>query len=398
MTSPTPFNGNRLSERAKKIEPFHVMEIMRHAEVVEARGVQVIHLELGEPSFETPSPILKAGRAALDNGLTHYTRAVGIESLRKRVAQYYQEQMDVDLDWQRVAITAGASSGLLMALTAILDTQDEILLTDPGYPCYPNYVTLLGSRYRYVALHEENAFKLSRDLLAENWQAQTRAVLLASPSNPTGASIDPRELEHISDFVRQQQGALLVDEIYQGLNYGTQTGMQSVLQLSQDAIVINSFSKFFGMTGWRIGWSVLPESLMPTFEKIAQNLTISPTTISQFAALEAFSPETLAIAESRRQAFEARRDYLVAALRDLGFGIPHSPDGAFYVYANIDAFSSDSHAFCLDLLDKAGVAITPGLDFSASQPQRYVRFAYTASMEALEEAVDKIKRYLAGAV
>jgi aspartate/methionine/tyrosine aminotransferase len=386
--------SHKVSERATRIVPFHVMEIMRLAEVVEARGQDVIHLELGEPSFSTPSPIVEAGKKALEDGLTHYTRAIGIDLLRKEVARYYQESMNVDLDWHRVAITAGASSGLLMALTALLDTQDEILLTDPGYPCYPNYVELLGSQYRFIELLENDGFVLTKTLVEKYWQKGTRALLLASPSNPTGACIPQVELLRIADYVRQQKGALIVDEIYQGLNYGRQSGVSSILQVADDAIVTNSFSKFFGMTGWRIGWSVLPESLMSTFEKIAQNLTISPNTISQFAALKAFSPETLAIAEERRQAFEQRKSFLVTELKRLGFGIQLEPQGAFYIYANIDAFSNDSHDFCIQLMEQTGVALTPGLDFSPSQPKRFVRFSYTADMEQLKEAVKRIEGFL----
>ncbi len=387
-------SAHRLSHRASEIEPFHVMEIMRFAEKVEQQGRTVIHLELGEPSFSTPEPIVEAGKRALEQGLTHYTRAVGIDALREAVADYYRKTMNIDLDWQRVVITAGASSGLLMALAAVLDTQDEILLTDPGYPCYPNYVALLGSRYRYIELDESEAFILGKEKLASAWSADTRALLLASPANPTGTRMTLSQLGVLADFIREKQGAFLVDEIYQGLNYGEHNKPETVLQVADDAIVTNSFSKFFGMTGWRIGWSVLPKSMVPAFEKIAQNLTISPTTISQFAAVEAFSEDTLRIAEERRQAFQQRRDFLVEALRRLGFGIQHAPQGAFYIYANIESFSDDSQAFCMDLLEKAAVAITPGIDFSASQQKRYVRFAYTADMEQLQEAVHRIEQYL----
>jgi len=395
LTAISPqYKGLELSQRASRIEPFHVMEIMRLAEKVEAKGKHVIHLELGEPSFSTPAPIVEAGKKALEEGLTHYTRAVGIDVLRQEVAKYYQEQMNVDLDWHRVAITAGASSGLLMALTALLDTDDEILLTDPGYPCYPNYVELLGSKYRFIELSETDGFVLNRNLVEKYWQKQTRALLLASPANPTGACIPLNELSAIADTVREKNGALVVDEIYQGLTYGKQKGAATVLQVADDVVVTNSFSKYFGMTGWRIGWSVLPLSLMPAFERIAQNLTISPTTISQFAALKAFSPETLSIAEERRLAFEKRKIYLVSELRRLGFGICLEPQGAFYIYANIDAFSKDSHQFCINLMEQAGVAITPGLDFSPKQHKRFVRFSYTADMEQLQEAVRRIENIL----
>lgn len=388
----------KISDRASRIEPFHVMEIMRLAEKVEAKGKHVIHLELGEPSFSTPAPIVEAGKQALEDGLTHYTRAVGIDTLRQTVAQYYQEQMNVDLDWQRVAITAGASAGLLMALTALLDTHDEILLTDPGYPCYPNYVELLGSRHRFIPLDEAKGFVLNKNLVESYWQKQTRALLIASPANPTGACIPLQELSDIAKIVREKEGALIVDEIYQGLNYGEQNKATTILQVADDAIVTNSFSKYFGMTGWRIGWSVLPLSLMPAFERIAQNLTISPTTISQFAAIKAFSPETLSIAEERRVAFEKRKIYLLAELRRLGFGIHLEPQGAFYIYANIDAFSNDSHDFCIKLMERAGVAVTPGLDFSPSQHKRFVRFSYTADMDQLQEAVRRIENFLSNSL
>jgi aspartate/methionine/tyrosine aminotransferase len=383
-----------ISDRANRMEPFHVMEIMRLAEKVEAKGKHVIHLELGEPSFSTPLPIVEAGKKALDAGLTQYTRAVGIDALRQAVATYYQEHMNIDLDWHRVAITAGASSGLLMALTALLDTHDEILLTDPGYPCYPNYVELLGSSYRSIKLDESKGFILNAELVEAYWEKQTRALLIASPANPTGACIPLLELSKIAKKVREKGGALIVDEIYQGLNYGAQHKASTVLQVDDDALVINSFSKFFGMTGWRIGWSVLPLSLMSTFEKIAQNITISPTTISQYAAIKAFAPETLKIAEQRRIAFEQRKIYLVAELKRLGFGIQLEPEGAFYIYANIDAFSNNSHDFCIELMEQAGVAITPGLDFSPSQHKRFVRFSYTADMEQLQEAIRRIENFL----
>lgn len=394
-----PSNDGRvfnLSERSRKIEPFHVMEILRLASSLEQAGQRIIHLELGEPSFATPEPILEAGKRALNAGLTQYTRAVGIDELRQAVAGYYQQHMNVDMDWHRVAITAGASSGLLMALAALLDQGDGLLLTDPGYPCYPNYAELLGIKVRYMALQETRGFKLDKSILEQHWQAGSKAVLLASPANPTGARISLGSLAEMAEFVRAKQGSFLVDEIYQGLNYGMAQGahLESVLQVADDAIVINSFSKFFGMTGWRIGWSVLPEMLMPTMEKLAQNLTISPTTISQYAAIAAFSPETLAIAEQRRQAFEQRRDYLVSELRRLGFGISVVPEGAFYIYANIEKFSDDSYAFCEHLLKTAGVAVTPGLDFSVSSHKHFVRFSYTAGLEQLQEAVMRIEHYL----
>ena len=384
----------KLSERSKRIEPFHVMEILRLANSLEQGGQKVIHLELGEPSFASPEPVVEAGRQALKAGLTQYTRAIGIDALRQAVANYYQQQMNVDLDWHRVAITAGASSGLLMALAALLDNGDSLLLSDPGYPCYPNYAELLGVKVRYMALQESQGFKLDRAILEQYWQADSKAVLLASPANPTGARIALNDLANMAEFVRARHGALLVDEIYQGLNYGSNTRLESVLQVADDAIVINSFSKFFGMTGWRIGWSVLPEGLMPTMEKLAQNLTISPATLSQYAAIAAFSAESLAIAEQRRQAFEVRRNYLLGELRRLDFGIAVEPEGAFYIYANVENFSQDSFEFCQHLLTSEGVAVTPGLDFSLSHHKRFVRFSYTANMEQLQEAVFRIERFL----
>lgn len=406
-----------LSDTADAIQPFHVMEIMRLADDLEQKGVNVIHLEMGEPSFPTPAPIVEAGQRALAGGKTHYTRAIGIDPLRKAIAAYYKTQMNCDIDWQRVVVSAGASAGLLNVLTLLINRNDKVLVTDPGYPCYPNYISMIGGIAEYVKLEESAGFKLSPEKVQAHWDDKTRAALIASPANPTGAVLSLPELAAIAEKVKDLSGALIVDEIYQGLNYqgfdetsdieagsgrdlSKAVSASSVLQIEPDAIVVNSFSKYFGMTGWRIGWAILPSHLVSGFEKIAQNLTISPTTISQYAALAAFSPETISIANSQRQAFELRRNFLVSELRDLGFGISKVPDGAFYIYASIDRFIGeglgvkDSYEFCQRLLVEKGVAITPGLDFSPSEASRFVRFSYTPDLPQIEEAVSRIRSFL----
>ncbi len=385
---------NQLAERAGEVEPFHVMEIMRMAADLEAKGKHIIHLEMGEPSFDTPQPIVDAAKEAMDKGLTHYTRAVGIDPLRQKIAEFYQQQFDLDLDWNRVVLTSGASSGLLMALSCVLDPDDEILLTDPGYPCYPNYVKLLNACYRLIELEESKGFILDKEALETAWGDQTKALLLASPANPTGACVGLEELKAIAEYIDERKASLLLDEIYQGLNYSGEGKASTILQVNENALVTNSFSKYFGMTGWRIGWSILPEAYLQPFERLAQNLTISPNTISQYAALAAFDEQTLAIAEERRVEFQKRRDYLVRELRRLGFGIEVEPEGAFYIYVNIEAFSDDSRKFCMDLMEQAGVALTPGLDFSPSQHKRFVRISYTADMAQLEEAIARIEAFI----
>lgn len=380
------------SKRSQDIQPFHVMALLARARELEAQGRDIVHMEIGEPDFPTPQPIIDAGLKAIESGNIHYTPAVGLAPLRQAIADFYQRTYNVSVAAERIIITPGASGALLLALGVMLDPEHEVLLADPGYPCNRNFVRFLEAKIKSVAVSANTNYQLTPDLVEQYWSAQTKAVLLASPSNPTGTLVDAKSLTAIIDFATQQGGHAIVDEIYHGLVYEQQA--QSALQFSDEVFVINSFSKYFGMTGWRIGWLVAPQRFIPELDKLSQNLFLAAPTTAQYAALAAFKPETQAILDARRDEFQQRRDYLLPALRELGFEIPVTPQGAFYLYANCQKFTDDSFAFSQQLLEQAGVAITPGLDFGKNKPEQHLRFAYTTSLERLKEGVNRIKQFL----
>ena len=386
------------ARRVGDIAPFHVMEVQTAARALEAAGRSVVHMEIGEPDFPTPAPVLAAARDALTDGGIYYTSALGIPELRQAIARHYADRYGVSIAPERVVVTAGSSAALLLVMALILDRDDRILLSDPGYPCNRHFVRVLEGEPVGVPVGPDTNYQLSAGLIERNWTARTRGVLIASPSNPTGTTVPPDEMRAIAATVARQGGRLIVDEIYLGLSYGSEP--LSVLSLAgaaaDDLFVVSSFSKYFNMTGWRLGWTIVPERHVRDVEKLAQNLYISPPTLSQRAALACFLPETLAILEQRRHAFRDRRDFLVPALRGLGFGIPVLPSGGFFVYADSSRFSPDSERFCRDVLEGAGVAITPGVDFGAHRASEHVRFAYTIEMAKLEDGVARLARYLAG--
>jgi len=386
------------ARRVGDIAPFHVMEVQTAARALEAAGRSVVHMEIGEPDFPTPAPVLAAARAALADGGIYYTSALGIPELRQAIARHYADRYGVAIAPERVVVTAGSSAALLLVMALILDRDDRILLSDPGYPCNRHFVRVLEGEPVGVPVGPDTNYQLSAGLIERHWTARTRGVLIASPSNPTGTTVPPDEMRAIAAAVARRGGRLIVDEIYLGLSYGGEP--ESVLSLAgaaaDDLFVVSSFSKYFNMTGWRLGWTIVPERHVRDVEKLAQNLYISPPTLSQRAALACFLPETLAILEERRRAFRDRRDFLVPALRGLGFGIPVLPSGGFFVYADSSRFSPDSERFCRDVLEGAGVAITPGVDFGAHRASEHVRFAYTIEMAKLEDGVARLARHLAG--
>jgi aspartate/methionine/tyrosine aminotransferase len=386
------------ARRVGDIAPFHVMEVQTAARALEAAGRNVVHMEIGEPDFPTPAPVLAAARAALADGGIYYTSALGIPELRQAIAKHYADRYGVAIAPERVVVTAGSSAALLLVMALILDRDDRILLSDPGYPCNRHFVRVLEGEPVGVPVGPDTNYQLSAGLIERHWTARTRGVLIASPSNPTGTTVPPDEMRAIAATVARRGGRLIVDEIYLGLSYGGEP--ESVLSLAgeaaDDLFVVSSFSKYFNMTGWRLGWTIVPERHVRDVEKLAQNLYISPPTLSQRAALACFLPETLAILEERRRAFRDRRDFLVPALRGLGFGIPVLPSGGFFVYADSSRFSPDSERFCRDVLEGAGVAITPGVDFGAHRASEHVRFAYTIEMAKLEDGVARLRRLLAG--
>jgi aspartate/methionine/tyrosine aminotransferase len=368
------------------------MEIVKAADALQASGRSIIHMSIGEPDFGAPEPVQRAAQAAISAGRTGYTAALGIGELRARISTHYEHAYRLSIPAERIVITAGASAALLLALAALLERDAELLMPDPSYPCNRHFAAAFEGRARLVPCGPESRFQLTAESAAAAWGAQTRGVLLASPSNPTGTTIPPAQLSALLALVKARGGFAIVDEIYQGLTYDD--APRSALAHDDDVVVINSFSKYFCMTGWRLGWLVAPTPLVPVIEKLAQNLFICASAISQRAAIACFEPETLAIYEARRQEFARRRDYLVPALRDLGFGVPVKPDGAFYVYADISRFGDDSWAFAFDVLERTGVCLVPGRDFGSAATRRYVRISYATSMDQLGEAVDRLRRYL----
>lgn len=380
------------SKRSQDIQPFHVMALLARARELEAQGKDIVHMEIGEPDFPTPQPVIDAGLKAIETGNIHYTPAVGLPELRQAISKFYKTTYRVDVAAERIIVTPGASGALLLVLGALLDPGQEILMADPGYPCNRNFVRFLEGQSKSIAVTADTDYQLTPELVKQNWSDNTKAVLLASPSNPTGTLVSEEHLKTISKFVSEQGGYAIVDEIYHGLVYDHQA--RSALQFSDDVFVINSFSKYFGMTGWRIGWLVAPESFIPELDKLAQNLFLAAPTTAQYAALAAFTSETQKILELRRDEFRHRRDFLLPALRDIGFDIPVTPQGAFYLYANCKNFTDDSFAFSRQLLEEAGVAVTPGLDFGNNKPEQHLRFAYTTSLVRLEEGVKRIKQFL----
>jgi aspartate/methionine/tyrosine aminotransferase len=378
--------------RTTLIEPFYVMEVVKEAAELAADGHSVIHLSIGEPDFTAPEPVRRAAIAAIERGDTQYTGALGLQPLRERIAQWYGSRFGCNVAASRIVMTAGASGALLLACAALLESEAELLMPDPSYPCNRHFATALGGRARLVPCGPEQRFQLTEADIEANWTAATGGVLVASPSNPTGTSIEPRVLARLMGAVQRRNGFVISDEIYQGLCYGH--APTSALQSSDDVVVINSFSKYFSMTGWRLGWIVAPAPLVPVLEKLAQNLYICPSTIAQHAALACFDEASITIYEERRAEFQRRRDFLVPALEELGFRIPATPDGAFYVYADIGRFADDSFAFVRDLLRATGVCLVPGKDFGLAAPQRYVRISYATSLDRLEEAVERMRRYL----
>ncbi len=382
----------RTAARVAEIAPFHVMEVQTAARALEAAGRTVVHMEIGEPDFPTPPLVVAAAQRAIAGGDVYYTSALGLPELRRAIAAHYADHYGVSVAPERIVVTAGSSAALMLVMALLVNRDDRILLSDPGYPCNRHFVRVLEGAPVGIPVGPDSNYQLTADLIERNWTPRTRGALIASPSNPTGTVVPFDEMRRIADAMADRGGELIVDEIYLGLTYGARP--RSVLEFADDAFVVSSFSKYFNMTGWRLGWLVAPERHVRDLEKLAQNLYISPATPSQRAALACFEPATLALLEERRHAFEARRDFLVPALRELGFGVPVTPTGGFFVYADCSAFGTDSERFCRDVLEGCGVAITPGLDFGAHRADRHVRFAYTIDQAKLEDGVARLARFL----
>lgn len=392
----------KLSTRAQRIEPFYVMEVAKAAQALarEVAGTRapMIFLNIGEPDFTAPPLVQEAAERAIRAGHTQYTNALGLEALRERISAWYQQRFGVQVPARRIVVTAGASAALQLACLALIDAGDEILMPDPSYPCNRHFVSAAEGRAVLIPTTAEERFQLSGEKVRAAWNEHTRGVLLASPSNPTGTSIAPEELARIHAAVQERGGITLIDEIYLGLSYEEHFG-HTALAIDDHIISINSFSKYFNMTGWRLGWMVVPDSLVPAIERLAQNLFICASTVAQHAALACFEPESIAEYERRRAEFKARRDYFIPELQRLGLQVPVMPDGAFYAWADCSAASerlgvSGSWNFAFELMRRAHLAITPGRDFGTHDPARYVRFSTANSMAQLQESVARLAALL----
>lgn len=378
--------------RCAAIAPFHVMSLVQQAAELEQQGVDVIHLGIGEPDFPTPQAIVAAGQQALAEGKTRYTPALGLTALRQALSSYYAEYLGVVVPWQRIVLTPGGSGALQLALAALVGPGDGVLVTDPGYPCNRHFVELVSASPQVLQRYAEQDWAVTVQEVTAAWQNNTKGILLASPDNPTGAMLPRKEVEAIAAFAAQRDGFLLMDEIYQGLSVSKPWSAAAV---SEDIIVINSFSKFFGMTGWRLGWMVVPERMLEDVERMAQNFFLAPATLSQYAALAAFIPDVQEELERRRTELLERRNLLMRELPKLNFHITGTPEGAFYLYVDVSEFTDNSFVFCEQLLAATGVAVTPGLDFgSAHGPNSYIRIAYTVTSDRLLEAVARIHTFL----
>jgi len=381
-----------IAARMAQIQPFHVMDLMSRAQALEAAGRSVIHLEVGEPDFATAEPILEAAQRFLGGGHVHYTAALGLPPLREAISDFYRTRYGLEVSPARIVVTAGASGALMLALGVLVNPGDEWLLPDPGYPCNRNFVRMLEGRPVALPVDAAANYQPGAVQVAAAWTGRTRGLLVASPANPTGTLLDADSMSALARVTSERGGTLLVDEIYHGLTYGVDA--RSALEIGDDIFVINSFSKYFGMTGWRLGWLVAPQRHVREIEKLAQNLYIAPSTVAQHAALAAFRPETLAILEARREEFLRRRDVLLPGLRNLGFRIGAEPQGAFYVYADSSGLADDSFRLAERMLTDAGVAATPGLDFGDNAPGHHMRFAYTVGRDKIAEGLDRIATLL----
>jgi aspartate/methionine/tyrosine aminotransferase len=394
----------RISGRAQKIEPFYVLEMAKAAaamgQAMAGSDRPMIYLNIGEPDFTAPELVRAAAERAIRDGRTQYTQATGLPALRERISHWYHERFALDIPPSRIVVTAGASAALQLACLALVEAGDEVLMPDPSYPCNRHFVSAADGTAVLLPTTADERFQLSADKVQEAWRdGKTRGVLLASPSNPTGTSIHPDELRRIHALVASKGGITLVDEIYLGLSYDDRYG-HSALALDDSVISINSFSKYFSMTGWRLGWLVVPADLVPVIERLAQNLFICPSTVAQYAALACFEPQSIAEYENRRAEFRARRDYFVPALNQLGLGVPVPPDGAFYAWADCSAACArlgvkDSWDFAFEVMKRAHVALTPGRDFGSAQTARFVRLSSASSMDQLQGAIGRLKALLA---
>jgi aspartate/methionine/tyrosine aminotransferase len=393
-----PSSSLQFANRTNNIAAFEVMELVKRASALQAQGKPIIHMSIGEPDFTAPEPVLKALHEATAKGLTQYTPALGIAPLRQAISRYYGERFNADVAPSRIIITAGASAALSLAAAALVNPGDRVLMTDPSYPCNRHFVAAFDGIADAITVGPESRFQMTSNLIDTNWTKEingkldhARGALLATPANPTGTSIPFAELQKIIENVRARNGFSIVDEIYLGLSYDEKP--RSILEVAGDLVVTNSFSKFFHMTGWRLGWLVVPESAVNVFERLTQNLYICASALAQHAAVACFKPESMATFDARVQLFKGRRDYLMPELKKLGFDIPAEPDGAFYFYLDCKKLSNNSTDLANRLLNEIYVSMVPGTDFGMNEPNRYMRLSYATDINLLKEAVSRMQRF-----
>jgi len=382
--------GPKVSNRLQNVNAFQVMSLMAEAKQLDAQGYQVIHMEMGEPDFSTPQPIIEAGIQALKSGITHYTPTLGLPALREAIANFYQHEYAVSIQPEQVIITPGSATALQLVLNLMVSAGDTIVIPDPAYPSTHNLVHLLEGKVMHIPVDEKSQWQLTSEKLEACWNDSIKAVLIASPSNPTGTILDDEELKRIADFCVAKNVFFLMDEIYHGLVY--QQAPMTAAGLNENTFVINSFSKFYGMTGWRVGWIISPQAYLEDLNKLAQHTYLAAPTPGQYAALAAFESATKDILHERRDTFRQRRDFLIKALQELGFGVRVEPQGAFYIYADSSEFAEDSYAFVCKVLKEHHVAFTPGIDFGVAGAKQHVRFAYTTDIENLEIAMTRLSK------
>ena len=380
------------AKRLDHIEPFHVMRIITRAMELQSSGVDVVNLAVGEPDFPTPKLVVESGLRALREDRMKYLPALGSDELRNAISRWYRQRYNVGVPKKRIAITTGSSGALLLTMGVLVSPGDEILMADPGYPANRHFVSTMEGRPILIPVGPETDYQLTPELVEKHWTDRTIGVMVANPSNPTGTSIKQDILKDIHRVVQANQGTLIVDEIYHGITFGVDAC--SSLEFADDIFVINSFSKYFAMTGWRLGWAVIPDKFIGSFEKLAQNLFISSPDIAQRAALAAFHPDSVGECEVHRASYQEHRDFLLAELREIGFKIPVEPTGAIYIYADCSVFSNDSFKLCEDLIESAGVAVAPGLDFGVYRANEHIRFSYPKPIPVLAEGVRRIRAYL----
>ncbi|MBP2029667.1 aspartate aminotransferase [Methanohalophilus levihalophilus] len=379
-----------IPERVRNIPPFYVMEVLEEAQQLEKHGASVIHLEIGEPDFPTAPHICEAAHQALSGCITRYTHSMGIPELRKSIANYYNRHFDVDVSPEQVIVTSGTSPALMLAFMLLVEQGHNVLMSNPHYACYPNFVTAIGGTTEYVPVNAENGFSLNAENIQMNLNDKTDAILLNTPSNPAGSVMDKKDLKSIAEI--EGDIPIVCDEIYQGLTYGKED--HTILEYTDNAIALNGFSKKYCMTGWRLGYMIAPKSYLRVLQKMQQNFFICANSFVQEAGIAALEGPQDHV-EKMVETYDMRRKYMLKRLKEIGLGIEYEPDGAFYILANAREYGRNSLELSRDILEKTHVAVTPGIDFGKGA-EGYIRFSYANSLENIEEGMNRLEKYLNG--